>query len=491
MQSNFLFTNFRYDPGVYYFFYIGELKSRGLAGFLQNMFSRIQDRPVECVAIVPDLHDQYYYANLIVPSLDQIQIDNTHELPVSLRRDPGSFLQAVSENTSIHSLIDRILSHQDQLYIYMYESDPNMSLDLREGVILLGPDKKLARKFNNKAVQFQLLDNIIPLVDYQICETLPELLAKTEELRTSWQDGIFVSRVYSAAGSGSVITWNQADILQVFTENDAPFLITRYMPHDYDPTVLAVVANEQDVYIAGVADQCIEGGNRFVGSTWPSVLPRKTVEELGDCTRKVGQLLGRHGYRGIFGCDYIITRDNQVRFIEINARKQGTTLEFCYTLEQMLPSGSASLPELEYYAVLENRFPDNMVEPPAVPDPPLCWGTYNYKLRQSRQTRGYIPQAVHEQESFSRVARGRLCKDYLVLEHVGSGLQVQPGTFLSRVVSIGKNHQDVDEGLNLGRKLIEMTIETRPVLTQSENNHQVNFTLNQMAAGLAGEQEND
>ncbi len=456
MGNNYFFTNFRYDPDIYYFFYIGELKSHGLTEYLRDLWSQIQGRPVECIAIVPDLHDQYNYVNLIVPSPDAGE--NLQKRPMSFRRNTGAFLQSVSKNKSIHALIDQILTHQDQLYIYMFESDSAMRLDQRRDVYLLGPDKDLSGKFNNKAVQFKLLDGIIPLVEYKICNSMPELLAVTERLRSSWADGIFVSRVYSAAGSASIVTRRQSDIKGFFTQDDAPFLITRYMNHECDPTVLAVVANEKDVFVAGVADQCIEGGNHFVGSTWPSVLAPDLIKQLCDCTRKVGQEIGRHGYRGIFGCDYIITRDNQVRFIEINARKQGTTLEFCYTLEQMLPSGSPNLPELEYFAVQKNRFPENMVEPPIVPDPVLCWGTYNYKLKQNRQTCGYIPQAKHERQSFAKVAGGKLAKDFLVLEHVGSGLQVQPGTFLARVVSTGKNMQDVQEGLALGRKMIDLTI---------------------------------
>jgi hypothetical protein len=317
----------------------------------------------------------------------------------------------------------------------------------------------LTKKFNNKAVQFELLDSSIPLVDFRICSSRAELLKVTAQLRAVWQDGIFVSRVYSAAGSGSIITTAQSEVESFFSDNDAPFLITRYIPHEHDPTVLAVVANDHDVYIAGIADQRIEGGNRFVGSIWPSVLAPTIQAELAAYTRQVGQLLGRHGYRGIFGCDYIVTADGQVRFIEINARKQGTTYEFCCALEQILPAGSPSLPELEYYAVRENRFPATMVEPPIAPAPILYWGTYNYKLKERRRTCGYIPHAEREQERFACVASGRLHKDFLVLEHVGSEMEVWPGTFLARVVAIGKDPRNVEEGLELGRKLIELTIE--------------------------------
>ena len=62
------------------------------------------------------------------------------------------------------------------------------------------------------------------------------------------------------------------DIKNKFSAPDEPYLISRFIPHTYDPTVLAVVADEDDVYIAGVADQRIEKGTRFTGSFFPSVL---------------------------------------------------------------------------------------------------------------------------------------------------------------------------------------------------------------------------
>ncbi len=456
MHDHCFFTNFHFDPEVYYFLYVGELKSYGLNSFLQKKLSAVVKRKVECLAVVPDIHDQYYYPNIIVPaSANSKQINSSGR--ESFRRPSSVFLKDAVTNIYINNCLDVILDHQEQLYIYMFESDPAMTFDQRENVFLLGPDKELAKNLNNKAVQFELMDSRIPMVDYRICSDLQELLFTAAELRPLWSDGIFVSRVYSAAGIGSIITRNNTEIEDFFAGDPGPFLMTRFMPHIHDPTVLAVVANEQDVFIAGIADQRIEGGNRFVGSSWPSVLSADILQQLAEATCKVGQEIGRMGYRGIFGCDFIVTDDGQPLFIEVNARKQGTTLEFCYTLEQILGKGSPNLPELEYHAVLDNAFPTNTVHPPLVSNIKLCWETYNCKLKKQCMTSGYIPQALHEQKSFQRVARGRLQKDYLVLEHVGSGFTVHPGTFLGRVVAVGKRRQDVREGLALGRQLIDLT----------------------------------
>lgn len=96
---------------------------------------------------------------------------------------------------------------------------------------------------------------------------------------------------------------------------DTTYLISRYIPHSYDPTVLGVVANEKDVYIAGVADQQIVDGNKFTGSTYPSRLPGKVIDTLKEYTRKIGRFMGSLGYRGIFGCDFIVDDDFNIFFL--------------------------------------------------------------------------------------------------------------------------------------------------------------------------------
>ncbi|MEN8191156.1 MAG: hypothetical protein ABFS19_15020, partial [Thermodesulfobacteriota bacterium] len=239
---------------------------------------------------------------------------------------------------------------------------------------------------------------------------------------------------------------------------EATYLASRYLPHEQDPTVLAVVANEQEVFVAGVADQIIVGGNRFVGSTYPTTQPAAVEEELKEHTRKIGRILGREGFRGIFGCDYLVTPEGEVKFLEVNARKQGTTLEFCYTLEQSLPESAPSLPELEYYAVVEETFPAHSREL-TTNGKKIHWATYNFKVIKMRCTKGYIPQNPYEREAFQKVADGELLKDFVILEHIGSNYAILPGTFLARVVSVARNHDDTAEGIRLGKEFIEMTID--------------------------------
>lgn len=459
MVDNFLFSNFSYNPSTYYFLYVGDIKAYGLNSFLQDALARNCRKKVEFIAIVPDILVQYNFQNIIVvnPLIDEYQAQNGSQ--VSYRIDSTSFVRAVSENEGLHRLIAQILTHQNHLFINMYESEPEMTLDDQfEQVEILGPEKQIAKRLNNKAVQYEMLKDVVPVVDFRICKGRDALLSITDQLRQEWSNGIFVSNVYSAAGANSAITYCREDILQHFSDTKATFLATRYVPHEHDPTVLAVVANEEEVFIAGVADMEIRGGNRFVGSTYPTTQSAAVEQELKEYTRKVGRILGREGYRGIFGCDYIVTPDEEVRFIEVNARKQGTTLEFCFTLEQSLPETAPTLPELEYHAVVNRKFPFNTIELENN-GKSIHWGTYNYKVVKRRCTRGYIPQNPYEREAFQKVAGRELLKDFVILEHVGSNYVIMPGTFLARVVSVARNHDDVQEGIRQGKEFIEMTID--------------------------------
>ncbi|WP_136798628.1 MULTISPECIES: ATP-grasp domain-containing protein [Desulfosediminicola] len=465
--SDILFSNFNYNPDTYYFLYVGDLKNYSLNYFVRECLERrLNKKNIQFIAIVPDVCIQYNYLNIMVinPVANEDMIQN-HNFSgngnpprKSCRLKSSTFMGAVSSSPSVKALIETILQNQNQLYVNLYESLVEMDLDSIEGVSILGPDKHIAKMYNNKVVQRQMLQDVVPLIEGFNCTSRQELLETTAALWQEWPAGIFVSAAYSAGGANSAITFCQQEVMEKFTEEECEYVVTRYLPHDLDPTVLAVVANEEDVYIAGIADQSIIDGNRFVGSSFPSAATDEQKQELRELTIAVGKVLGKAGYRGIFGCDYLIDREGQIHFLEINARKQGTTLEFCFTLEQSLPEGSPMLPELEYFAVTENRFPPTTREMNGN-HRGIHWGTYNYKITSTQHTKGYIPQNPYERETFKKIARKELLKDFVILEHIGTNFLVSPGTFLARVVSVARCQEDVAEGLCQGVGFIQQTIQ--------------------------------
>jgi hypothetical protein len=463
--SSIYFSNLQLEDDTEYFLYIGELKNYGLNHFLKEALARAFNRRFDFIAIVPDIAEQYNYDNLIVINPLVHTYACQYGNNVNCRVSASGFMAAVSESGQVRSLIRRLLRRQDHVYLYMYESLTQMTLDDMDGVSILGPDKHVAATVNNKRFQLTRLADQVPLVPFHLCTGYADLLKTADSLWDTWTDGIFVTKEYSAAGINSTVAYGRKDIEDKFHGQDVPYIISRYLPHVLDPTVLAVVAGEDQVFIAGVADQCIENKNRFTGSVFPTRATPAQVRELEQYTRTVGTWLARQGYRGIFGCDYIITETGDIRFLEINGRKQGTTLEFCCTLEQHLPPAAPNLPELEFYAVTEGLFPADAREMKPGGSP-LHWGTFNYKIHEPVKTESYIPQGAGEREAFRKVARGRLKKDFLILEHTGSDFVIAQGAFIGRIVALGHDHDSVAQGIRQGCKTIELTF-TRPLHTET------------------------
>ncbi|MCA1744033.1 MAG: hypothetical protein ABR542_07080, partial [Desulfonatronovibrio sp.] len=149
--------------------------------------------------------------------------------------------------------------------------------------------------------------------------------------------------------------------------------------------------------------------------------------------------------------------DGEVFFVEVNARKQGTTMEMCCTLENLLPEDAPSLMELEYHAVTENFLPANKVEiQDAISD--LNWRTYNFKVEREVMTRYFLPVDEDERELFRQVKKNGIEHKMIILEHVGHGCSVKPGTFLGRVVAVSRNREILDQEIKYGRQLLEESI---------------------------------
>lgn len=470
IMSDIYFSNFQLKKDTHYFLYIGSIKNYGLNIFLKEALSKIYNREFDFISIIQDVFAQYPHFNLMVVNPRIKEFSRLHGGKASCRVPTRIFLSSVSNNQRIQELVQKLLDRQKKLYIYMYESLPEMNFDQLPGVSIIGPDSKISQKLNSKIFQYNACKKFLPMADFRSCGGLNELLNTTKQLWSRWTEGIFVSEEYSAGGLKSIVAHKTDDILDKFEDKRQNYLISRYIPHDFDPTVLGVVANENDIYIAGIADQFIENNTQFIGSVFPTTLEKTLTAKLEQHTRTVGQWLAREGFRGIFGCDYLVDSEGRIFFLEVNARKQGTAMEFCCTLESTLPKGSATLPELEYYAVFQESFPEHTVEM-VENSKGIHWGTHNYKTHRMVNTGSTVYCHGSERTAFRHLAENRVQRDVLIFDHLGSGLVVAEKSFLARVVALGKNRSDILNGLEQGKKSIEATLFSGPAFpTKTEKN---------------------
>ncbi len=451
-MKDIIFSSVDITPQVFYFIYIGEFKSYGVNLFFKEFLERRLNRSVDFIAIIPDIMEQYPYKNVVV--INPLARDTKGNIAVRIGGE--LFAKSVSESAYVQDIINTLLKYQGEVYLYMHESYHSLHL---KGATLIGPKPEVVRKLSNKLYQYEKFSSIVPMAEHRICSSLSDLLNTASELQSRFTDGMFVSETYSAAGSNSAVVHSTEEIRNRFKEENMEYLIARYIPHTYDPTVLAVAINENETFIAGVADQRIEGGNRFTGSTYPSTLDKSVIDRLWEYTRIVGRAIAEEGYRGIFGCDYIVTENNDIYFIELNARKQGTTMEFCCTLENELPQGRPNLPEIEFYAVTEERLCENAMELKGY-ESHLSWSTYNLKMDRDVVTDNYIPHYRYERETFRLVKEGTLAKEYMIIEHVGESMLVKKGSFLGRIISVANSPHEAKMGVEKGKKALISTLKS-------------------------------
>lgn len=459
-DEDILYCRLQLEPDTEYFLYVGELKSDCLNQFLIEALGRKFGRKFDVISIIPDVLSSYPVQNILVLNPESRKLSAAAGHHVNVRPSPRAFASQVSSSSRVQALVQDLLHRQDRLFLHVYEAVPELTLSTLPGVKLLGPDPEIAELWNNKLHQLQTLQQTqVPVIDFRICASFTELLRTSAGLWQDWQQGLFISLPYSAAGMNSFLAFSQAELEQKQLPTDSSYLVSRYIPHQADPTVLGVVANQDEVYIALVADQDIQDGNKFKGSSFPSALPHTLQQELIEQSRAVGRCLGQSGYRGIFGCDFVVDEKGKVHFVEVNARKQGTTMEMCCSLENLLPAGSPSLLELELYAVTQGRLPSKTQELQQRPGH-LCWRTYNYKTESRVWIQETLQQEQDERKLFRQVAESKQEQGLLILEHLGAGVQAEPGTFVGRVAAVSRHHKDLQQAIQTGVQRIANSIQT-------------------------------
>jgi len=436
-----------------WFLYIGEIKAAGLNRFLTGPISNIAGKPAECIYIVPDVLGEYPDGRFVVINPAAVLAGTEAGKRCCVRTPVPEFAAQVSGDPQVKDLIDRILAVQDELLVNVFETSPYLDLGKDNRITVIGPDAELAHTLNNKLLQYRMAGELgIPVADGGTFETLPEALAFAQDVFNGG-GRVFASAAYSAGGSNSIIASTSSLIEERFASQTDGLLVTRFMEHHHDPTVLGIVANENDVYIASVADQDVVG-TRFKGSSFPTVLDMETVATLKEYTRTVGKAMGRMGYRGAFGCDYIVTNAGEVLFIEVNARKQGTTMETALTMLAALP-GHPSFPELELAAVLSGTFPEGLVEMDSIASS-LAWSTYNYKADREVAVTECITPVMGEEELFEQASSGE--GGCVIMDHVGPDTHVDKGVFIARIIAAGPDRQAVRAALEKGVKEVDGTV---------------------------------
>jgi len=266
--------------------------------------------------------------------------------------------EELNEEICSSTFMDNLISGLGrQKYVFINTFTTSFFKATWKNVIPIGPKPKLATSLDSKVEQRKLLDTFDLSPEGTIVENLDELKNfLIDKVSKKW----FVSTEYSSGGAESSIITEIVDIDRFARkirerDRDHRFVISEYLEHRDSPNSTGIVLDKDLVFVASVSDQLflddLLRGTEYVGNIYPSQTTDAVKKQIIEATRALGLCLGRHGYRGFFGCDFVVN-DNRVFAVDINPRRQGGLL--CNTLmfEKLRNKGYPNLLALEMDAVL-------------------------------------------------------------------------------------------------------------------------------------------
>jgi predicted ATP-grasp superfamily ATP-dependent carboligase len=240
-----------------------------------------------------------------------------------------------SESEIVQGIIEKLLKKQGRIFIIPFTSK-GMKLRSRK-VILIGPSPVLAEKLSNKVYQCRLFKTLgLPAKDVECFENFAEMDKALR--RREITDPLFASSSCSEGGDGNGIISKAEDLdsffarlngLHVFgTEKlrtGQPFAVSKYIDIVSSPNVNAIICGEDEIRILCFSDQIING-SKYLGNIYPAVISSEAKSEIESIMLRLGNYLAKIGFRGIFGCDFIIGKDEKVFIVDLNPRRQTSYL---------------------------------------------------------------------------------------------------------------------------------------------------------------------
>jgi hypothetical protein len=262
----------------------------------------------------------------------------------------------------------------------------------------------------------------IPVPKGHVANSFEELVHLYEN---NFQDNAFVTAAHGFGGNGTVAVSNLEEILnseKLKGKNE--FIITELLDLESSLCAIGIVANEDEVMFVSVSDQLMDGVN-YMGNVYPSNASDENVKKIRDYTIKIGQALGRKGYKGFVGIDFMTDKAGNLYFTEINPRKVGHIPEMTFAYNAANPN-AVSLPELEFLAVTQGSFGTDISQ---YNMPQMHWGVSGVKAEKGQKTLNYIPRDPKEKVVF-------LESGITVLDHPGQDVIYHGDGKLARVVCV-------------------------------------------------------
>lgn len=138
---------------------------------------------------------------------------------------------------------------------------------------------------------------------------------------------LIVKADFSSSGVGNKIINNSSqEELMSWLEGQTgvdTFVVEELVDFVFSPNVQFYIDHTGACHFVGWSDQILNDGLQFKGNSWP--LPDSHSEPLLDAGWLIARKLSKLGVRHIVGIDFLCLEDGSIRFVEVNARFNGST----------------------------------------------------------------------------------------------------------------------------------------------------------------------
>ena len=410
-DESLIHRNIRIDPDKSYLLLVGDDRFIDTTTLLAEMLSQRYQKPVETINILPNIPPPHIEDNFIVINRklsDNIASNNgNYHLPL----DHSEINREVSESPYIKEITEKILKNQPDLFIDLFKNCPEMSLPQKdERIMTIGPSTELHAYFDNKLTQRDIIEQLgIPVPKGQIVKSYDELINAYKE---NFRESAFVTCQNGSGGNGTEKISSLDEILSSEKiKGKKQFIISELLDLVSSPSTLGIIANEDEVMVSSITDQIMDGVD-YKGTLYPSSAGKENIRKMKEYTENIGKYLGSKGYKGFFGIDFMVDKDDNLYFVEINPRKMGSTPESVLAYKTENPNLPA-LSELEFNAVTRGAFNQDISE---YKNPAIWWGVRLIKAKKGQKTTMYIPRPKTEKSIFQKSGQ-------TILDHPGKDIE--------------------------------------------------------------------
>jgi predicted ATP-grasp superfamily ATP-dependent carboligase len=234
---------------------------------------------------------------------------------------PEDLNQQFSESSDVKKLIKQLSKKQGKVYILAFSSV--WLKPLNENVIILGPNPEISAKFDAKITHHQIFKELgLPCIKTAVYRDINKLRAKQKTFP------FFLSAMYSSGGIESKAIFTNEDLTSFYAQlrpiNQSSELIVSDYLNDIvlAPNTSSIVTSDNKATVVCLSDQIMRS-NAYLGNIYPSQAAPKYQKMMIKMTEQVGRYLGKQGFRGLFGLDFLITKSGKCYPTDINPRRQG------------------------------------------------------------------------------------------------------------------------------------------------------------------------